>query len=257
MIEEPIGTCSVCRRRDPEFGLVCPGCRSRLAGWLRELPDLYADLVARDDVLRSSAGHGHVSGTHEAPVPIRVDAVDLTADARVLHLASLPAREDRLLPCRYCRAYHPAGSYSPLGPHESYDDQAGHLSVASVLDGWVRDWREHRDRGEGLPDPLVPTLCRWLGDRLEDACDDHPAIGDFAEELRELRRALYGQLGLFDVPDYKQGVPCRACDMLTLVRHSGSEYTECSTCGLLLSADEYGTWVALLAAHLRDDRSVA
>lgn len=218
--DEPSGTCVACSRRDPEVGQVCPGCRSRLANWLREIPNLYADLLARDDVLRSAGGFGWVSGTHEAPVPIRVDAVDLT----------LPAR----------------------GPVSDADhDQIGHLSVAAVLDSWMRDWREHRDVGEGLPDPQVPVLCRWLGDRLDDACDSHPAVDEFAAELADLRRALYGVLGLFDVPDYKQGVPCRACDMLALVRRSGSDFIECEGCGLLLSPQEYADWTALQAAHLK------
>lgn len=219
--DEPSGTCSVCRRRDPEFGLVCPGCRSRLSGWLRELPNLYADLEARDDVLRSSGGFGWVSGTHEAPVPIRVDATDLT----------MPARRGAVV--------------------DADHDQIGHLPVAAILDSWADDWRMHRRRGEGPPEPLVPTLCRWLGDRLEDAADDHPAIGDFADELRGIRSVLYGQLGLFDVPDYKQGVKCRSCDALDLVRHSGSEFVECNSCGLLLSPSEYSDWTGLLAAEAK------
>jgi hypothetical protein len=193
---------------------------------LREIPDLYADLLARDDVLRSSGGFGWVSGTHEAPVPIRVDATDLT----------MPARRGAVV--------------------DADHDQIGHLPVAAVLDSWADDWRMHRRRGEGPPEPTVPTLCRWLGDRLEDACDDHPAIGDFADELRSIRSVLYGVLGLNDVPDVKHGVRCRSCDALTLIRFPGGDFTECTTCGLLLSADEYATWTALLAAHLRDDRRV-
>lgn len=221
MTDEPSGTCVACSRRDPEVGQVCPGCRSRLANWLREIPRLYDDLLARDDVLRSSGGFGWVSGTHEAPVPIRVDAVDLT----------LPARGGTVV--------------------DAYHDQIGHLPVAAVLAEWVEAWRSHRGKGEGRPVAQVPVLCRWLGDRLQEACDDHPAVDEFASELGDLRRALYGVLGLFDVPDYKQGVPCRACDMLTLVRHSGSDYIACENCGLLLSPGEYETWCGLAAAAVK------
>lgn len=200
---------------------MCPGCRSRLAGWLREIPDLYADLLARDDVLRSSGGFGWVSGTHEAPVPIRVDAVDLT----------MPARGGTVV--------------------DAFHDQIGHLPVAAVLASWAENWREFRGIGEGRALMTVPELCVWLERRLEDACDVHPAIGDFADELRGIRSVLYGVLGLNDVPDYKQGVPCRACDMLTLVRYPGGDFTECTSCGLLLNADEYHSWCALVSAPLK------
>jgi hypothetical protein len=223
MTDERSGSCTVCAKRDPVDPPVCPGCRVRLAGWLREIPALYADVLARDDVLRRAGGHGRVSGTHEAPVPIRVDAVDLTAAARVVHLVG----------------------------RDSFDDQTGHPSVAAVLDGWVRDWRDVRNKGEGLPDPQVPVLARWLGDRLDWACDHHPAVDEFADELRQLRSALYGVLGLFDIPDYKHGVRCRSCDALDLVQRSGSEFVECNSCGLLLSPSEYADWTGLLAADVK------
>jgi hypothetical protein len=231
MTDEPSGTC-ICRRRDPEYGQVCPACRSSLAGWLREVAHLYADLLDRDDVLRSSGGYGWVSGTHEAPVPIRLDATDLT----------MPARGGAVV--------------------DADHDQIGHLSIAAVLDSWADDWRMHRRRGEGPPEPVVPALCRWLEDRLEDACDDHPAIADFADELRGIRTALYGVLGLFDVPDFKHGVPCRSCDSLTLVQFSPSEFmatnwVECTTCGLLLNDEEYAVWTALVAAPLKGQRGLA
>lgn len=288
MSDEPFGSCTVCARRDPARGTVCDGCRSRLSGWLGELPGLYADLLTLGFVERDGhtskvaypAGHiwagqavphfdpvansltagplcarngdAHVSGTPAASVPISLDATDLTAGARVMHLASPHARDDRLLPCRYCRAYHATGSYRPQdGRHDPRVDQAGHLPAASVLDGWVRDWRDARGRGEGLPVPEVPVLCRWLRDRLDDACDTHPAMADFATELRALRAALFGQLGLFDIPEYKDGVRCRSCDAKDLWRHSASEYVECNSCGLLLSPAEYKDWTGLLAAHVK------
>lgn len=221
MTDQPSGRCACCHRRDPESGLTCQGCRSRLSGWLREIPGLYADLEARDDALRSSAGHGWVTGSREAPVPIRVDAVDLT----------LPAR--------------PAPRPDPVW-------QLGHRSAASTLDAWVRDWRRVRDRGERLPVPQVPVLCSWLFDRLDWACDHHYAVDEFSTDLGHLRSTLRRELGLFDVPESKV-VPCRSCELLTLERHNGSDWISCAnpSCGLLLSPDEYAAWTALQYAHLR------
>lgn len=221
MTDEPFGSCTVCARRDADRGSVCPACRSRLSGWLGELPGLYADLLERDDVLRRGGAGGRVSGTHEAPVPVRVDALDLT----------MPARGGSVV--------------------DVWHDQIGHLPAAAVLDAWVQEWRTHRGRGEGRPVPAVAVLCRWLRDRLDDACDSFPAMGDFADELHGLRRALFGQLGLFDVPEYKDGVRCRSCDALDLWRNSGSAYVECNSCGLLLSPAEYADWIGLLAAHVK------
>lgn len=264
MTDEPSGTCTCCRRRDGVDGTaVCLGCRSRLSGWLRELPDLYAaaaslgfverdgragrravavayDLATRrrhlvyedgpaDPVayalvagpLGARSGAARVSGSHAAPVPISIDAADLTAAA---HRGTVV---------------------------DANHDQIGHLPVAAVLDSWVDDWRVHRGKGEGAPEPRVPVLCRWLRDRLDDVCDTHPAMDDFADELRGLRTALYGVLGMFDVPEYKDGVRCRSCDVLNLWQSGGSDYVECNSCGLLLSPSEYADWTGLLAAGVR------
>jgi len=224
---------------------------------LEEIPFRFRDLVERDDVLRRSGGSGRVSGTHEAPVPIVVDAVDLTLPPRVVHLANPPADTQPSLPCRFCWRFHPSGSYvHEAPPPASYGDQAGQLSVAAVLDSWVRDWRGIRKAGEGLPEPSVPVLAQWLANRVEWACDEHPAVDEFAEEMRGLRSALYGALGLFDVPDYKRGVPCRnpQCDALNLVQKSGSKYVECLSCGRLLSESEYAEWTQTVSGHFRSMR---
>lgn len=286
MTDEPAGSCACCRRRDPRYGQTCDACRSRLAAWLTELPDLHADLtdlqhghvgdhhgepghtvndrrtgtraaISRDvqgrRLIVREPGHpadpvahhlppgpingpahgGKVSGSRVPPVPIRIDPTDLIGPARQIHLTDLHARY---------------GSRYP----EHHEDQVGHVSVAGLLDGWVRDWREYRAAGEGLPpQPTVAVLAGWLADRLTWACDEHPAIAEFRDEVATVRSVLCGHLGLFDVPDYKRGVPCRECGMLTLVRVNGSDYVECGTCPSLLSPDEYERWTGLLAAEAK------
>lgn len=255
---------------------VCDACRSRLRRWLAEIPDLCADLAADDPAgsnfaldhradpdhnpvdhpyertdpdtgrvwrhvldplgvlppgpLRGAHAGGKVSGSAHPSAPANLAALDLLAAAR-----------------HGSRAPHARGV---LGMDE---EQIGDLSVATVLDTWVRDWREVRGRGEGLPEPTVAALCRWLADRCEWACDEHPAVDEFAAELRDVRSALYARLGLYDVPDYKRGVPCRGCGHLTLVRKSGSDWVECETdgCGELYSPQEYADWAGLEAAGMR------
>lgn len=255
--EERTGTCPCCARRDPRRRLVCDVCRSKLRSWLREIPDLYGELgeqhdappVDRDLVLYPP-GHkregewvthldelavalpagavagqalgGPVSGSTEPRLPIRVDPLDLAAPARNVHL---------------------------LG-----EDQVGYESVASELDFWVRDWREARGGLERLPDPDVSTLASWLERRAEDACDAHPAVDEMFEAVARLRSALRRQVGQADVPDYKQGVPCRRCDAMALVRVNGSDWIECADCPELLSPEEYERWCGLLAEQAKSKR---
>jgi hypothetical protein len=235
-------TCLICQRRP---GRVCDADRSWLTGKLNAIPRLYADMLAdpppttgRDPITQRlpagpKAGVSNaprVSGTSEGRVPARLTVVDL----------SLPARGE--------------GIYDPTGMQGRWQDQIGHVSVASVLDLWVRDWRELRDRGERLPEPTVAGLCVWLGNRLDWACDQHPAVDEFASEIRTLAATLVGVLGLIETDDYKIGIPCRGCDMLTLYQRNGSEVIECTSCAQLLSGEEYERWTGLLADRARIDR---
>jgi hypothetical protein len=258
--ETPTGSCVCCRRRDAAFGLVCDPDRSRLASWTRDVAEYTAQLLAEDEarteptavregdvVVRGKYGTvlattgpreplsyalpgaptpgvkagGRVSGSREASVPIAVDRVDLVAPAR---RTSARAALD--------------------------DDAVGHLSVATTLDFWAGDLREHRGIGEAMPDPTVDALASWLLLRSDEACDDWLPVDEFFEDVRRLRGALMAQLGLFDVPDYKAGVPCRSCSTLALVRQPGSNYVECGACPDLLTPEEYEAWVRSLAAGL-------
>jgi hypothetical protein len=262
----PTGNCVVCARRDAEYGLVCQPDRFRLMAWIGDVGRHTAELLAEDGqrgeptapasvdiVVRGRYGTelatttpgdrlarlmpsaptaglkagGRVTGSREAQVPIAVDRVDLLAAPR--------RRSSRV---------------------ELDEDAVGHLSVASVLDGWVDDLRHHRGRGEALPAPSVQELTSWLLLRVDEACDDHPAIDELFEDIRRLRGALMAQLGLHDIPDYKQGIPCR-CGMLTLVRHNGSEFVECTSCGLALTTDEYDDHVTGLLAAAKQRKKEA
>jgi hypothetical protein len=142
-----------------------------------------------------------------------------------------------------------------LGPadirtvHDVHGDQIGYVSVRSVLGSWAREWAELRRESE--PAPIVAAQCRWLGDRIEWACDEHPAVDEFAREFHDVVLALRRANGLTEQqPEPCVGVPCRSveCDLKTLYRIPGSPYIECASCGLLLSEDEYAAWLRLLTA---------
>jgi ribosomal protein S27E len=213
-------TCVVCARRPTEQGQVCDADRQWLDRTLAELIDLYALLPAR--MVPGQTQGQRVTGSKEAPMPLRVDPLDL----------GMPAR--------------PGTIHDPLG------DQVGYVSVATVLDLWVTDWRTKIDCGDLRPGPTVVELIRWLRIWLPAACDQHPAIGDFAAEMKDTRTQLRAVAGVTEVrPEYLD-IPCRRCDLKGLYRLPGEDRVECGSCGSLLTEDEYLTWVRLLAAHMRE-----
>jgi hypothetical protein len=272
--EEPTGSCILqpCHRSPlPEDEPVCLPHRSKVAGQLRDIPALVDELrgepaadvttgeerteeradhlvdlagslaaVVRVEHLHlvdvhAGAGPGQsgaprVHGSREAPMPISADRTDLLATARV-----------------------PSITHAYPG---QLDDQVGHLAVATVLDGWCRDFAE--TRRESAPEPIPAAQCRYLGDRLEWAFKQHEAVDEFAGEVGDLWHTLRRAAGLTTPqPELCVGVPCRRadCDVKTLWRIPGSDYVECGSCGALLTETEYQAWCKLLAAATRGRRT--
>ncbi|MES2155863.1 MAG: hypothetical protein V4510_12075 [bacterium] len=207
--------CAICGR--PSETRVCEPDRTRMLAHLAQIPVMHAQLGPA--LVPGQAQGQRVTGSREAPLPLRVDALDL----------GMPARAGQI--------------------HDDLGDQTGMPSVASVLDSWVRDWRDTRARGEAAPLPTVVTLARWLTDRLDWACDHHGAIDEFAGELHRLTRALRGTLGLYEVRPALLDAPCSRCDARALHRLPGEDRVECGACGRLLTEDEYGRWCGLLVAN--------
>jgi predicted Zn-ribbon and HTH transcriptional regulator len=238
-VAEPCLVCPADRKRLPRAGLVCDGCARRLVAQLAELPELVDELAARELELGthgldpvgvmfpaasvvSKAKAQRVSGTRERPVPLSLDAVDLTSRAR--------------------------GGFV----RDALGDQTGQHSVATILDLWVHDLRAQHHAHELLPTARVPDMVAWLVDRIPDACEHFGAIGDFAAEVRRMRSALRAQLGLVAYDDeLKDGVQCPKCDSrAALHQANGSDWVECWVCGVLLSVGQYNEWASLLAAGL-------
>jgi hypothetical protein len=220
--------CAICQRRHYERAHVCEPDRHWLDELLGEIANLYTDLPY---ALQPTGNTGQrVTGSRTPPLPLRVDILDLT----------LPANQG-------ARALYARGL---LGLDE---DQTGTLSVATILDTNVRDWLTHTPGHR--PHPTVPALAHWLRVRVTWACDHHPAVDEFASEMRELASALRRATGRTPLrPQPCEGVPCRRCDLLTLVRLAdGSGDIECANpdCRLVLRADEYQVWCRLSAAALK------
>jgi len=86
-------------------------------------------------------------------------------------------------------------------------------------------------------------------------CDEHEAIDECWRDIRALHGTLNAQLGLFDKPDYKKGVPCKQCNALALVRRNGSDFIECGDCPAVLTPEEYDAWVRLLHAAVKKEKA--
>jgi hypothetical protein len=237
--------CSVCppgRDRIPRRPAVCDACRSWLASVLDELPgyvdellvrqldldsaphragvDLVADLMPAASIA-SKAKAPRITGSRERPAPLPLNIIDLTANAR----------------------------YNTVT--DSFGDQTGEHAVLTILDTWVRELRQHRHKGEGLPLLSPRHLADWLLLRLDEACDTFESVADMAGEVRHLRGALRATLGLAGPDtDLKDGVYCPRCDHQELYHQTGSQYIECGNCPALLTLDEFSQWVKLSSANL-------
>ena len=211
-------TCVICLRALEAPAMACTSCSNRIDATLVEIGHHHADLP--DHLQRGQSGGPKVSGSREAPLPLRVDPLDLSLAA--------PAGRQR---------------WTPL----NLADQIGHESVLAILDSWVRDWRDIRNRGEGLPVPAGASLISWLRVRLDWATAQHPAIDDFAEEMHQTRSALRRALGITGGrPDFLD-VPCRRCDWLSLGHVPRADRVECAHCGDLSTGEEFHRWAGLMA----------
>jgi hypothetical protein len=292
------GGCTTCRvwhpqqpPQRPERGTVCERCRMRLSACIDAVGRYHHQLLnpdpveyddrwyqgryrvwdtashrwgehveeRRTDPLGAIGGVGpipgrkpHGSQTHTgtrsigSPAPTPLDAVDLTGPARHLNLT-----RDR------ATGHH----------HQRPDDETGHLSVATVLFGVAADWRNTLWPELHLPEPTVGKLVEWLragadfdtpGVRIDQACDDLPAIGDTMADLRLLRAALRRATG--DVTPQAttcDGVECNRCGLRTLQwRTDGIEGVECVNppCLKTFTVDEYRAWVAHLGGYEKSIR---
>jgi hypothetical protein len=137
---------------------------------------------------------------------------------------------------------------------DEYADQVGVVPVATRLAAWVADWIDTGAPGSVQPAPTVEILTGWLSvpTRLDWACKHHPAIDDFAAEVKEIIGALYAVNGHAAAkPEHMAGIPCPGltCDMMALYRTAGDIYVECDRCGRLLNPEEYTRWLKYL--HLK------
>lgn len=101
-----------------------------------------------------------------------------------------------------------------------------------VLTSWVRDWCDvYALAGPGRPD--LTSLTGWLRAHLPHAANSHPAITEFADEVRSL--AQRGRRLAGEVSDRGQRYPCPTdnCTRTLRIRTADLEASvHCPSCGI-------------------------
>lgn len=151
-------TCTICTRNPVTERLVCSRCQNRLNQQLTDILEFYA--IAAHALIPGQGGNGRST---ERPLGVRVDALDFV--------------------CGY--------------------------SVVDVLESWEKEWRDHyglaaygpasAERNSGKADQPRITLfeiVRFLQIWLDNACRDHPAMEDFAGEVRDCHKQAQTSAGI-------------------------------------------------------------
>lgn len=194
--------CAICHRQQPDNPPVCNRCRNHGPTLLQSINDLIAKLGSAVIPIAGVAQERHQINAEPA-IPLNPDAVDLDAPARPLRLSQAGMRW--------------------IG------DQIGHTSARSLLLEWAQEW--HPRLNDGTKAPTFGST-HWLAQRWEWACDHHPAIAIFIQEMTDLERTLRGVTGI--QPDDRQtlgrcpgrGQPCGA----TIKATPWQDSAECPKC---------------------------
>lgn len=229
--------CLVCPFVPPQgYGVyqVCEICRGKIRADLADIPHLYERL---GEAMMPGATKGpKITGSKEKPILggaaliLRGPAANHNEVSSNLHL-----RHSEPIPRR--------------------DDQVDTVPIIGVLDTWERDWREKLGHNvptfRGTIEQTIKESIRYFTRYLDLACDEHPAIDEFVDELRHLRNRCRAVLGEFDKPEHKSDVPCPRCDQRALYRPNGSDSVHCGACGHTGTEEDYQRWTGLLAGYAR------
>ena len=216
-----------------ESGYSCPSCAVALAAVPKDIAESFGWLgwaLLRPE--SGKRGDGRAASPDPA-LPFPVDAHDLAAN----HGA-------------------PRGPIALARLAENADLQVGYPPVAATLWNHVRVWVDVRGKGEAGPEPTVPAICDWLSVRTAWACEEFPAVDEYALEVVQLRGALYGIAGHpepDDRPVPVAGVPCIRCRHVSLVRRPADMAILCQwpDCMSVWTPDEWARVTKATAQAVR------
>lgn len=178
-------------------------------------------------------------------------------------LAALPDLAARLLlevkNATTAGTEHVSGSKErPIHAREKYtfclDD------IDDVLDSWAAIIREDRNLATARParqGRRVTVWARLLLVQFDWVVTEHPGAEEFGLEIQRVHRHATRLTHTDDVRAERcDGVPCPRCDYMAMEREidwqgRATGYIACRSCGSLLSEEEYGRWLKMVAAPLR------
>ena len=123
---------------------------------------------------------------------------------------------------------------SPLPGGTDWMDFRQGADLFGILGTWVRDWCDvYALKGPKYSD--LTSITGWLRAHLPHAANSHPAIDDFADEVRKLAQRARRLAG--EVPDRGQRVPCPTDDCGRVLRYARLNWRRRSgVSGAVLSA---------------------
>lgn len=190
---------------------------ARFRNDLLTIAECYATIAAQHHAAATGAVGVRVGGSTEPKLPIAVDLVDLTGEAR-------------------------HGSLDVADTSPWPDDQIGDLAVATELDFWARDIADVC--GEKLPVPTAPVLAMWLHERAGWAMDYHHAWDEMAVKVGRIARRLYAVVYPGKPRPEVKAAPCPGCSEATLRGDGERVWCVDEVCGRVLTEAEYAAWAA-------------
>ena len=191
---------------DAALMLICTPCLNTMRAQLSAIPA--ALVVLRDGSMqRERTGDASRSGTREAPLPCRMDTLNLIG---------------------------PAASGTVRDPH---GDQIGQRPIIDILGSWVRLVCEER-RLNGPETWNEAALAGWLRGKVTWAATQ-PWVTELAQELWDLTRQIRGIVRV-EARTRAISRPCprQSCALLTLQQTDWDLYIRCSNCGGCWTVDE-------------------
>lgn len=203
----PIRRCVICKHRElTDRPQCCDRCQKLLDRMLQlvERAAPLLQVVARVEPTR----RGHLD----------LDAVDLTTPGNLRLVA--PGLADKI-----------------TGAAGNREDQIGHEPVARMLAFWAEDWSNRP-----IWSADAASVAHFLRRGLRWACASHPAIDEFARELRGIYASLRVALHR-DLSGHRYAAPAPCCGQRTLIRYPGADWIECGPCEALYDEEDYATVV--------------
>lgn len=173
--------------REPRTCVICkhrhlPDDRPQVCTWCHKLMDRQLRLVERAAPLLAVVAHTE-------PTPrgqLNLDAVDLTLPGNPIIVGEV-------------------------------QDQTGHTPASAQLAQWAEDWS-----GRPIWSADAASVAHFLRRGLRRACASHPAVDDFARELRGIYTALRVALHR-DLSGRRYAAPAPCCGHRTLIRYPGAD----------------------------------